>query len=649
MKTLRVAVAALNQTPLDWTGNARRIRECWEHARQEQVAVMCLPELCLPGYGCEDRFLSPSTARQSIETLKELLPYSRKIFTTVGLPVWHGETLLNVVCVIGDGRILGFRAKSALARDGVEYEARWFTPWPAGTVSTITVGAEQFPIGDLSFHLDGIHIGFEICEECWRSNRPGSRLQSEGAHLILNPSASYFSMGKQSVRRGMVEAASRDFRTVYLYANMLGCDSGRIVYDGHCLIGSEGAIIAETPCCGLSERAMAVADVGLDPHSESPSLATVVVVDSCSLPSPATPCSRAQAHDLPVATDAQFEECTSAITLGLLDYLRRSHSQGYVVSLSGGADSSAVATLCAYALRRLANETTVAERVVMYPHLPLLHDSTTANWNRALLTCVFQGTRNNSKETRLSAQSLAREIGSTFLSFELDDLVARYVALGQEALGRRLEWSTDDITLQNVQARARVPGVWLIANSKSALLLSTSNRSEVAVGYATMDGDTAGGLSPIAGLDKSFLRRWISWAATVGPRSLFPVSSLAAVASLPPSAELRPLTNAQADEDDLMPYDVLNLIELSAIRDRKSPLECYHELFPRLQNQFSSSQLRAWIAKFYRLWARNQWKRERYAPSFHLDDHNLDPRSWCRFPIFCGNFEYELEILDRDS
>ena len=223
-------------------------------------------------------------------------------------------------------------------------------------------------------------------------------------------------------------------------------------------------------------------------------------------------------------------------------------------------------------------------------------------------------------------------------------LVEDYKSMIEAALERKLTWEEDDIALQNIQARVRSPGIWMFANINRALLLSTSNRSESAVGYATMDGDTSGGLSPVAGIDKAFLRQWLVWVEKQGPEGLAPIPQLAAVNVQQPTAELRPASENQTDEDDLMPYEILDKIERWAIRDKLMPVEIFQYL--KLEyGDHPHSQLVAWIVRFFRLWSRNQWKRERYAPSFHLDDENLDPKTWCRFPILSGGYEYELRKL----
>jgi NAD+ synthase (glutamine-hydrolysing) len=344
------------------------------------------------------------------------------------------------------------------------------------------------------------------------------------------------------------------------------------------------------------------------------------------------------------------EEFARAVALGLFDYARKSRSRGFVVSASGGADSSAVACLGALACRFAAAEVSPAEaaarlglpRVAAGP--PADADQAIRQLVAATLTCVYQATANSGPVTLAAARGLAEALGGVFYEFDVEPVVRSYERIVAEAIGRPLSWATDDIALQNIQARARAPGVWMLANLTGALLVSTSNRSEAAVGYATMDGDTAGGIAPIAGIDKAYLRQWLVWLERTGPEGIGSIPALAAVNDQQPTAELRPPAAGQTDEADLMPYDVLDAVERFAIRDRQTPLECWR----RLQGDFpehAPAELAAWTERFFTLWSRNQWKRERYAPSFHLDDENLDPKTWCRFPILSGGFARELAEL----
>jgi len=260
------------------------------------------------------------------------------------------------------------------------------------------------------------------------------------------------------------------------------------------------------------------------------------------------------------------------------------------------------------------------------------------------LTTAYQSADNSGSVTRKAARTVADSIGACHYEWNLSATVREYIQTVQKATGVQLNWAEHDVPLQNIQARARSPGVWLLANLKNALLLATSNRSEAAVGYATMDGDTSGGLSPLAGIDKAWLRRWLRWLEKTGPSGLGPMPFLSVINEQAPTAELRPPDCRQTDEDDLMPYDVLDVIERAAIRDHRAPVDVFEVV--RLQfPEHTPARLGLWIERFFRLWCRNQWKRERYAPSFHLDDENLDPKTWCRFPILSGGFEAELEEL----
>jgi NAD+ synthase (glutamine-hydrolysing) len=263
-----------------------------------------------------------------------------------------------------------------------------------------------------------------------------------------------------------------------------------------------------------------------------------------------------------------------------------------------------------------------------------------------LLTTVYQGTQNSSRTTRDAAEAVATAIGAEHFVWDVDDPVAQFTHRVETALGRKLSWDQDDIALQNIQARTRSPGVWMLANLRNALLLATSNRSEAAVGYTTMDGDTSGGLAPIAGIDKAFLRRWLKWMEREGPIGLGALGALGFVNQQAPTAELRPLSESQTDEGDLMPYEILDAIERLAIRDKLVPVEVFEHLKIHY-SAYDENTLIEWTAKFFRLWCRNQWKRERFAPSFHLDDESLDPKTWCRFPILNGGYEREIKELER--
>ncbi|MET0793771.1 MAG: NAD(+) synthase [Polyangiaceae bacterium] len=656
MKLLRVAAATLNQTPLDWDGNRAHVIAAIEEARAAGVSILCLPELCLSGYGCEDAFLSPGTQAMALSLLEEILPYAQGIVVSVGLPLFHNKALYNTCALIVDGKLAGFVAKRALSGDGIHYEPRWFKPWPAGERALVQVFGLSVPLGDIFFDCSGIRIGFEICEDAWVAQRRGAELALTGVDLILNPSASHFAFGKQEVRRRLVLEGSRAFGVSYVYANLLGNEAGRAIYDGDALIATSGRVLAQAQRFSYADHALisAVIDVDLTRvqhaalSSSQPRVASApgeCIFADFAFPAIGPDVALAAVADWERSPTLKEEEFARAIALGLFDYCRKSRSRGFVVSLSGGADSAAVASLVWLMVRFAVRELGLDGFAERFEHMEGLSRLVSEReLVSALLTTAYQATRNSSQVTRDAAAQVARAVGSTHLELDVEPLVASYVTTIQQALGRELDWQRDDLALQNIQARVRAPSVWLLANLNNALLLSTSNRSEAAVGYATMDGDTAGGLSPIAGIDKAFLRRFLVWLEERGPEGEGPIPELRAVNVQAPTAELRPPSATQTDEADLMPYEVLDAIERAAIRDKRSPREVLIVIRAQF-SQFTAQELWLWLDRFFRLWSRNQWKRERYAPSFHVDDENLDPKTWCRFPILSGGFTRELREL----
>ncbi len=660
MTKLRLAAAGINQTPLAWDTNRDHLIAALTAARQAQAAVLCLPELAITGYGCEDAFLSPEVQQTALTMLTELIDETADLVTTFGLPLAVEGVLYNAVAVVCDGRLVGFTAKQHLAGDGIHYEPRWFQPWPAGQVrdihldGNIHLDGKTYPVGDLLYDCGGIKIGLEICRDAWVDQRPGEQLARRGADILLNPSASHFAFGKQELRREFVLRAARDFQVSYAYANLLGNESGRAIFDGGTLLASAGEMVAAGPRLSFADWVLATADIDLAvtrrdqaqrPLPQKVELGGKTVSVPLSIRAPETPRPPTPASSWDVSPAPKAEEFARAVPLALFDYLRKSRAGGFVISLSGGADSSAVAAMVWLMVQLGLAELGPQAWGQKLAHIPQLADaSDQPAFVRRLATCVYQATRNSGPVTRQAAETIATAIGAEFLEWNLDALVDGYVDLVTQATQRPLDWETDDIALQNIQARARGPGAWLLANLRGALLLATGNRSEAAVGYTTMDGDTCGGLAPITGIDKAYLLQWLAWLEQTGPEGVGPLPALQVVTSQQPTAELRPTTAGQTDEQDLMPYQVLDTIERLAIRDKLLPVTVWQALQDAYP-QHDQEQLGQWVERFFRLWCRNQWKRERYAPSFHVDDENLDPKTWCRFPILSGGFERELNAL----
>ena len=607
----KIAITALNQTPLDMRQNYARLSSCLARARREEVNILCFSELSLSSYGCEDLFLSEDLIEKTWNLLLALASEGKGLLFVVGLPLRHKGRTYNVLAVVEDRKVVGFYAKQILARSGVYYEPRWFDAWPASRVESFTRDHLTCPIGEIIHTYQGHRIGFEICEDMWSTSaRPAQRYSTRGVDLMISAHASHFAPNKHAQRVELLKDGSQICDCLFVYVNLLGNDAGRLVYDGDLMIADRGEIVATAPRFSFA---------------------------STNWLSYSVPCG-SNSIQRPDLFTSEEEEFTQAATLALFDYLRKSQSKGFVLSASGGADSSMCAVLVSEMIRRALKALGPQGLHKAFPFLnpPIADDH--KSLCAQLLSMVYQQSEHSSVATLEAARHLSEDLGARFISWSIEAEVKSYTKKVSKALDRSLNWERDDLALQNIQARARTPALWLLANLLHSLLLTTSNRSEGSLGYATMDGDTAGSLAPLASLSKVFILDWLKWA-----EKTLPCPGLAAVNALRPTAELRPASFAQSDEEDLMPYSLLLAIEREAIYHRRSP----SGVFSRLEaaQLAPKEELKAYIKKFFSLWAQNQWKRERLAPSFHLDSYSIDPKSWYRFPILSAGYAEELNDL----
>lgn len=668
-----VAAASLNQTVGDWAGNARRIRAAVAEAKRRGARLLLLPEMCVPGYSLGDRLMMRGTTERSWRTLRELLPDTDGIVVLVGLPVRHRDVLYNVVAVCANGRVHGLVPKENLATGDVQYENRWFSGWPRGRVERFVEGDTDVPIGSLLFEADGLgRFGVEVCEDGWKGIRPGSVYALSGAHLVANPSASWFTIGKQRVRRAMVEQISREDHVVYLYASLLGCDATRLVFDGSVLIAQDGAMLAEgrrfvfdaevelvdrvVDLAGLERARMEegswrqqVEGLQRGEHGAPPE--RVHVPGDFSTPAappavgpywldgteprPVDPslawlAERGLIPRVPTERDVVHLELELALAMGLREYAKKCGIPGFALALSGGRDSTMVGLLVARALR--------------YDR-PDLDGEALRAYVRERFTTVYLATAHSGAQTRHAARAFAEEIGADHLDGEIQAAVDTHVEIVRELTGTPISWKEPkhDIPLQNVQARLRGSLVWMVANLRNALLLATSNKSEAAVGYTTMDGDTSGGLSPIADVPKSLVGVWLEWAA-----AFHGLRSVAEVTKTPATAELRPPEQKQTDEDDLMPFFVLDQLMFHFVQRGQDPLEMFRTLWPSLEARYGGdpAAFAAHVRKFVRMFCAAQWKRERFAISFRVAAFDLDPKTGFRFPPVQDPFTAELAELE---
>ncbi|PJZ70329.1 NAD(+) synthase [Leptospira perolatii] len=624
MAIYRCSTVSLKTTALDFKGNRERILRALKKCESSSLVVF--PELCISGYGCEDAFYFPWVWESSWKSLKLIAAETGDRTVIVGLPYYQSPYLFNVSAVLRAGKIVGLVPKQNLAQTGVHYENRWFAKGEEARGIAVTPDGEEIPFGSLLFETEDLNFGIEICEDSWVLTRPGQYLVEAGADLLLSPGASHFALGKQEIRKRMFGESSRNGAAGILYANLNGNESGRLIFEGGSMCFLDGNLVSESSRLHFTEFEFAHWDL----NSKD-----LRALRARSFRSSGTKEFRKRGKDLfriripnlipikqeetltePEKHSDNYSDFTRAVALGLFDYLLKSKTKGFTLSLSGGADSAACALLVKAGM--ICAEKELGES---------FWQSTSLDPKNYLFT-LYQGTKNNSEHTQQVAKELSEELQVPFASIEIDSEVGAMVEKIGKVLGFTPNWKEHNLALQNIQARARSPFIWLLANLNGHLLLSTGNRSEASVGYTTMDGDSSGSVAPLTGVSKEFLLKWLR-NVYEGKDSILPsYKALKGILESKPTAELKPLSEKQEDEKDLMPYPLLQKLEHSFVVLGRKPGALNTGIHWTNGDQASEGE-----KKFLKLFPLSQWKRERLPPSFHLDSYGLDPKSSFRFPI----------------
>src|SRR6266540_3835543 len=503
----RIALAQIDTTVGDFAGNAARIRAATERAREAGATLVVFPELALCGYPPRDFLDLPEFLDRAARTLAELAApaeRSRDIAVVVGFPeAVPGAPppgVYNSAALLDGGRVAAIGRKSLLPTYDVFDETRYFLPADRSTAAD--AGA--------------LRIGLSICEDVWNDKRfwdrpryardPVAELAQAGAAVVLNVSASPYAVHKPALRERMLAASARGHGVPIAYVNQVGGNDALLFDGGSMLLGPDGCVLARGP---LFEEALVVADLaGGD--------ARILALDGAPLAAPAAS-----------APDPLADEVLSALVLGVRDYVRKCGFRAAIIGLSGGIDSALTACIAAEAL------------------------------GPAAVLGVAMPSRYSSDHSRADAAALARNLGIRFQEISIEPMHAAFLAQLERAEGRPL----GDLAEQNVQARIRMQILMALSNDTGGLVLSTGNKSELAVGYCTLYGDMAGGLAVIGDVSKTMVYRVSRAANAHAGRALIPERSF----TKPPSAELKP---GQTDQDSLPPYEVLDDVLAAYVEER---------------------------------------------------------------------------------
>jgi NAD+ synthase (glutamine-hydrolysing) len=519
MRLLRIALAQINSTVGDLSGNAGLILRAAKAARASQADLVVFPELAITGYPPEDLVLRPQFIKDNLRVLGEL---SRKI---TGIPavigfVDHANELYNAAAFVRAGQIAARHHKVFLPNYGVFDENRYFQPGKA--CSTVV--------------LNGITIGINICEDIWYPQGPALWQSAVGdAEVILNLSASPYHRGKLRFREEMLATRARDNRVIVAYVNAVG-GQDELVFDGNSIVlDQQGRMVAHGE---PFEEDLIIADVDVDAVLRARRQDPRRVRERARLRREGVRVDRivvssnyraAKRH--PVEADAPqplqpLEEVYRALLLGTHDYVRKNGFEKVVLGLSGGVDSALTAVLAVDALG--------ARDVV----------------------AVFMPSVYTSRDSKEDAIALANRLGIRLITIPITPMFKAYEA----ALASVFKGRPSDITEENLQARIRGMLLMALSNKFSWLVLTTGNKSEMSVGYATLYGDMAGGFAVIKDVPKTLVYELSRWRNQRDPEPVIPKRILVR----PPTAELR---RNQTDQDSLPPYEILDPIIRGYIED----------------------------------------------------------------------------------
>lgn len=518
MKKIRIALAQINPTVGDLSGNVKKIISYIDRARKLKADVVAFPELAVTGYPPEDLLLKPHFIQDNIEALQKIVAVTKGINAIVGF-VDKKDGIYNAASVISNGRLVDVYHKKYLPNYGVFDEQRYF------------VAGKRYPVYDLG----GVRIGVNICEDIWHGKGPARVQALSGAEVIININASPYHMGKALFRENLVTSRSLENGAAIVYVNMVG-GQDELVFDGSSfVIDAKGCLLAKAK---PFKEDLIVTDIearGTDNKASfrtRKEIKTIMrereFVDEIKIPWTLVK-ERPACRNKKIRSFSEEEEVYNALLLGTHDYVRKNGFHGVVIGMSGGVDSALVTTIAVDALGK--------ENV---------HG-------------LFMPSMYTSAESREDAFGHAHNLGIKILEVPINSVFKSYL----KTLAESFKDMHADITEENLQARIRGNILMAFSNKFGWLVLTTGNKSEMSVGYATLYGDMAGGFAVIKDVPKMLVYKLCEWRNLKAGTELIPERIL----WKDPTAELKP---DQRDTDSLPPYPVLDPILKAYVEEDRS-------------------------------------------------------------------------------
>ncbi len=610
----------------DCRHNAEQIFTMMREADKQGVKILALPELCLTGYTCGDLFLQDTLLEGAAEGLRTILEATRhlEVLTALGMPVRAGGKLYNCAVVIQKGEILAVTPKTYLPNYGEFYEKRWFesgegldghmsVSLPAADSATTYTGLGQSIIDCPA--VPGLKVGVEICEDLWAPDPPSRRLAEAGATVILNLSASNEVVGKAAYRRQLVVGQSGRLCCGYVYADAgEGESTTDLVYAGHNMIAENGAMLAESRfTTGLTIADIDVQRLAYERRRLTP-FPALRDTGLCWSEAEFTPCvTKIRRYISPTpfipenAADraGRCEEILTIAALGLKKRLEHTGARTAVVGLSGGLDSTLALLITALAMGML--------------HRPAS--------DIVAVTMPCFGTTDRTKN---NAVLLAERMGAALRTIPIGDTVrSHFRDIGHDP-------DVHDVTYENAQARERTQVLMDVANETGGLVIGTGDLSELALGWATYNGDHMSMYGVNASIPKTLVRHLVDYAARDNLKKDEELTHvLEDILDTPVSPELLPAVQGQIvqrTEDLVGPYELHDFFLYYALRWGFGPRKILRLAELAFHRAYSRDVILKWLKSFYRRFFVQQFKRSCLPDGPKVGSVALSPRGDWRMP-----------------
>lgn len=620
---LKVAAAIPHVRVADCAYNAARIVAQAEEAAQRGVEIMAFPELAVTGYTCGDLLLQSTLLDAADEALESIVRATRKLplALIVGAPLRHGSTLYNCAAVIAQGRVLGVVPKTHVPDYGEFYETRWFASGAGIAEEKIAAAGQQADFGtDLTFEINGTEFGVEICEDLWTAAPPSSQRALDGAKVIFNLSASPEAAGKHAYLRQLVAQQSARTLGAYVYCSAgWGESSTDLVFAGNGIVAENGTILRETPRF-TGRELLAVADVDIERleferrrntsfrRNEAAAENTVIemeipeglraaALDRDIDPLPFVPGYKSERNE-------RCEEIFNIQALGLARRLAHTGCKCAVVGISGGLDSTLalLATVRAFDFLKLERTGIVG------------------------ITMPGFGTTDR---TYRNALELMRHLGVTVREIPIREACTQHMKdIGMDPSDRTTAY-------ENAQARERTQILMDVANMQGGLVVGTGDLSELALGWATYNGDQMSMYGVNASVPKTLVRHLVKWAADT-EQNAAARATLLDILDTPVSPELLPADEAggiaQKTEDLVGPYELHDFFLYHLLRSGYGPAKILFLAETAFRGSYDRPAIHKWLGVFLRRFFSQQFKRSAMPDGPKVGSVALSPRGDWRMP-----------------